>query len=173
MVSRDQVLDVLKTIDDPEMPISIVDLGMVDAVRMDPCSSGSDAARVSVRLLPTFVGCTALPVIEAAIRTKLADLPGTTSVDVQIVYDPPWSVDRISEAGRNSLAQHGIAVPTQNDDADGCPFCGSHRIREESKFGPTRCRMIYYCDACQHPFEQLKRLPSGPALLQLGHRDSA
>ena len=39
-----------------------------------------------------------------------------------------------------------------------CPFCGSDRTRLESAFGPTKCRMIYYCDACRNTFEHMKRV---------------
>jgi ring-1,2-phenylacetyl-CoA epoxidase subunit PaaD len=157
MVTRQDILEVLKTIDDPEMAINIVDLGLVDKVELN------EDGTLTVDILPTFVGCHALPVIEGQIRQRLATLPGVKSVEVHTRYSPPWMVDRITAAGRETLRSHGIAVP---DSADGderpskCPWCGSTSVREESPFGPTRCRTIWYCDSCRNPFEQLKRVSS-------------
>jgi ring-1,2-phenylacetyl-CoA epoxidase subunit PaaD len=160
MVSQQQVNDALQTINDPEMPISIVDLGIVDRITIGP------EGTVEVDLLPTFVGCPALPVIENTICEKVGSLSGVRSVQVQVKYEPAWSVDRISEAGRQSLKRFGVTVPharchesREEEQRLTCPFCGSPRVRLESPFGPTRCRMIYYCEACRHPFEHLKRVP--------------
>jgi ring-1,2-phenylacetyl-CoA epoxidase subunit PaaD len=173
MVSRDAVLEVLRTINDPEMPISIVDLGIVEAVRIEqhPSTEANQAARVSIDLLPTFVGCPALHAIEEEIRRKVGALGDVSEVAVRIRYDPAWTVDRISAAGREALKQIGVTVPRHEDrtgvpdSSPQCPFCGSSSVRLESPFGPTRCRMIYYCEACQNPFEHLKKV--GPPLLTI------
>jgi ring-1,2-phenylacetyl-CoA epoxidase subunit PaaD len=88
-------------------------------------------------------------------------------VRVRAVFDPPWSVDRISEKGRAALQQIGITVPGQDDsasaasDGENCPFCGSHETHLESPYGPTRCRMIYYCSDCKNSFEHMKKLRAG------------
>lgn len=164
MVTREQVLDVLRTIDDPEMPISIVDLGIVNKVDVQPEFDDARAthkqARVSIEILPTFVGCPALPVIESEIRRRLTELPHVAAVDVATTYAPPWTVDRISAIGRESLRRHGVTVPQPDGEnaSPDCPFCGSSKVHEDSAFGPTRCRMIWYCEACRQPFEHLKRL---------------
>jgi ring-1,2-phenylacetyl-CoA epoxidase subunit PaaD len=165
MVDRSFVLEVLRTIDDPEMPINIVDLGIVGDVRIEEERVNPEASRVEVDLLPTFVGCIALPAIESEIRHKLAQLPGVTAVDVTARFDPPWTVDRISEAGRETLRKHGVTVPAGTLH---CPFCGSTDVRLDSPFGPTRCRMIYYCEQCRHPFEHLKRLDQPRTLIDIG-----
>ncbi len=164
MVTRQDILEVLKTIDDPEMAINIVDLGLVDKVELNEDGS------LSIDILPTFVGCHALPVIEGQIRQRLAGLPGVKSVEVYTRYSPPWKVDRITPAGRERLRSHGIAVPeSQSEEHPRCPWCGSTSVREESPFGPTRCRTIWYCDSCRNPFEQLKRVSSaGVTELSLG-----
>lgn len=182
MVTANDIRDVLKTIPDPEMPISIVDLGIVENVHVAPDSGG---ARVRIDILPTFVGCPALPMIEDEIRKHVARLPNVAQVSVRFLFDPPWSVDRITEAGRKSLREHGVTVPacealtsperergTAKTEAESivlltvsaeprpvaCPFCDSESTRVESAFGPTRCRMIYYCEACRNSFEHLKRV---------------
>jgi ring-1,2-phenylacetyl-CoA epoxidase subunit PaaD len=166
MVTPEAVQEVLRTIDDPEMPVSIVDLGIVDSVEVtkDSDQRGPTAARISIAILPTFVGCPALPVIEELIREKVGRLPEVSAVDVHFRFDPPWTVDRISPAGRQRLKEVGITVPESlhrkgNATLEpACPFCGSRQVRRENAFGPTRCRMIYYCENCRNPFEHLKRV---------------
>lgn len=152
MVTQDDIMRVLETINDPEMPISIVDLGMVHTARVE-------TDRVHIELLPTFVGCPALPVLEQEIKQRVGALAGVTAVDIHFRFDPPWNVDRISERGRESLRQIGVTVPgLAASAAPHCPFCGSDNVQLESSFGPTRCRMIYYCAACRNPFEHMKRV---------------
>lgn len=162
MVTREAVLEILRMIDDPEMPISIVDLGIVEAVRLH--SESEDQVGVEVDVLPTFVGCPALPVIEEEIRRHMGRLEGIGTVEVRFKFDPPWTVDRISPQGREALRRVGLTVPGvgiegQQAAPPCCPFCGSKEVRLESRFGPTRCRMIYHCHACRNPFEHLKRVP--------------
>ena len=159
MVSRDAILDALRAVDDPEMPVNIVDLGLVGDVR-------AEGDRVTVDLLPTFVGCHAWPVIEEQVRRQLAALPGVSAVEVRTRFDPPWTVERISPAGRDALRHFGITVPEDTNNPPHCPFCGSADVQLESPFGPTRCKMIYHCAACRNPFEHLKRV--GGSLLQVG-----
>lgn len=169
MPTRDAIMDLLREIPDPEMPISIVDLGIVERVEINNST-------VTVDILPTFVGCPALPMIQNTIEEKLRTLPDVNEVTVNFIFDPPWSVDRITKTGRESLREHGVTVPTPEEggglhtmlqqvkqvhlrtSAIPCPFCGSDKTRLDSPFGPTRCRMIYYCEACRNSFEHLKRV---------------
>ena len=170
MLDTEAIMDVLREIPAPEMPISIVDLGLVEDVRVE---TNGEAASVFIDILPTFVGCPALPMIENEIRTKVGAVEGVGEVSVQFIYDPPWSVDRISDDGRRSLAAHGVTVPEHGSKLDvpghgstvelrtsaiACPFCGSNETRLDSQFGPTPCRMIYYCEACKNSFEHMKRV---------------
>ncbi|MCH7719984.1 MAG: phenylacetate-CoA oxygenase subunit PaaJ [Planctomycetes bacterium] len=163
MVTRNAILDVLRTIDDPEMPISIVDLGIVGDVRIADADS---ADQVEIDILPTFIGCPALPMIEQDITRKVGLLDGVDSVRVRFVYDPPWSVDRITTHGRKSLEEIGVTVPQRAQSPElvqinlpvACPFCKATDTRVTSPYGPTRCRMIYYCDACKNSFEHMKRV---------------
>jgi ring-1,2-phenylacetyl-CoA epoxidase subunit PaaD len=181
MPTRDDILAVLREIPDPEMPISIVDLGLVEAVRV-PARGAAVAASdtvVEIDLLPTFIGCPALQMIAGDVCAKVGQLPGIESVQVNWLFDPPWTVDRITPAGRESLRKHGVTVPERGGTLpvaghivgrDGhnlvklqtsvvpCPFCCSRSTTLDSPFGPTRCRMIYYCQACRNSFEHLKRV---------------
>jgi len=172
------VMDALGRVPDPEMPISIVDLGLVEDVRV--IANGASGATVSIVLLPTFIGCPALDMIAGDVRAKVGELPGIADVSVAWVHDPAWTVDRISNEGRASLAAHGVTVPprgggghldvpghappnspqavTMRISAVPCPFCGSRSTYLDSPFGPTRCRTIYYCESCRNSFEHLKRV---------------
>lgn len=172
MATRDAIMNVLRTIPDPEMPISIVDLGLIEEVQV---KNGS----VQVVMLPTFIGCPALDMIAGDVKAKLGAVTGVDHVDVRWVFDPPWSVDRITAEGRESLRVYGVTVPDKGSrlpvaahtiGADGqpivklqtsaipCPYCASRSTTLESPFGPTRCRTIYYCEKCRNSFEHLKRV---------------
>lgn len=163
MVTKEAVLEVLRTIHDPEMPISIVDLGIVADVRIEPDTAPDAGTRTSVQidLLPTFIGCPALHAIEEAVQQRIGALPGVAQLEVHFRFDPPWTVDRISAAGRAALKAIGVTVPGSTGTSEPqCPFCGSSAVKLESRFGPTRCRMIYYCSSCKSSFEHMKRVDS-------------
>jgi ring-1,2-phenylacetyl-CoA epoxidase subunit PaaD len=88
---------------DPELPVvSVVELGMVHRIDLED-------GRLRVTLLPTYLGCPALELIRAAVGRFLADLAG--EVEVGVALDPPWTTERISEAGRVKLKAAGIAPP--------------------------------------------------------------
>jgi len=170
MATIDDIRNVLKTIDDPEMPISIVDLGLVEDIVIDDASR--DGQHIDVTILPTFVGCPALDMIRDDIRTALRRLAGVAGVEVTFIHDPPWNVDRITDAGRERLRAHGVTVPARGRElrrpggaaiavrtsAIPCPFCNSSETELDSPFGPTRCRSIVYCRACRNSFEHMKRV---------------
>lgn len=158
MVTKEAVLEVLRTVTDPEMPINIVDLGIVEDVQIDSGTT-ADETTVVIELLPTFVGCPALRAIEEEVQRQVGLLPGVTHVAVHFRFAPPWTVDRISLSGREALRAFGVAVPeATRGSAPECPFCGSSNVHLESPFGPTRCRMIYYCNSCRNSFERMKTL---------------
>ncbi|HET7182321.1 MAG TPA: 1,2-phenylacetyl-CoA epoxidase subunit PaaD [Candidatus Limnocylindrales bacterium] len=145
--TRVDVIAVLERVADPEIPsVSIVDLGMVLDVHVD-------AERIAVELLPTFVGCPALEVIQVNVVDALAPLG--MPVDAQFTWRVPWTSDRISERGRERLAGSGFAPPAAPEDVR-CPYCASDRVAMDSAFGPTQCRSLFYCRACRQPFEAFK-----------------
>ena len=96
-----QVWEQLKTCFDPEIPVNIVDLGLIYDLHI---SSGPDgASRVGVKMTLTAQGCGMGGAIAAEARQKLLMLPGVSDADVQIVWDPPWSPQRISPEGKERL----------------------------------------------------------------------
>lgn len=153
-----RVWEALAGVSDPEIPVvSVVDLGIIAGV--DVQSDG-----VTVRMTPTFAGCPALDIMRNDIAHSLRDA-GFDSVRVDVVFDPPWSSDRISDDGRRKLKEFGLAPPgpacqgglTEKMIARvSCPHCDSANTTLESIFGPTLCRAIHYCNACRQSFEQFK-----------------
>lgn len=99
-VSEQSVWDVLKTCYDPEIPVDIVNLGLIYACELIPEEKGS---RVSVQMTLTAPGCGMGPVLAAEAEQKILALPGVAGASVEVVWQPPWSADRISEEGRQKL----------------------------------------------------------------------
>jgi len=95
-----QVWTVLKTCYDPEIPVNIVDLGLVYDMRISP---EGDANRVDVKMTLTAQGCGMGGAIAADARNKLQALPGVNDANVEIVWDPPWTPQMISPEGRERL----------------------------------------------------------------------
>jgi probable FeS assembly SUF system protein SufT len=96
-----EVWEMLKTCYDPEIPVNIVDLGLVYDVKLTPLpSSGS---RVDAKMTLTAMGCGMGPAIAAQARDKLLTVPGVREANVEIVWDPPWNQSMITEAGKKRL----------------------------------------------------------------------
>jgi len=99
--SEKAVWDALRTCFDPEIPVNIVDLGLVYDLSVEDLPSGGRALEVKMTL--TAQGCGMGPVIAEDARGKIAALPGVESAKVHIVWDPIWNPRMISEAGRRVL----------------------------------------------------------------------
>lgn len=97
----DDVWGALKTCYDPEIPLNIVDLGLVYDVKLTPLPT--TCSRVDVKMTLTAVGCGMGPVIAVQARDKLLQLPGVEEAEVQIVWDPPWNQSMISDDGKKRL----------------------------------------------------------------------
>ena len=95
MTNEDLVYEVLKDCYDPEIPLNVVDLGLIYEVR-------ADTEAVDIKMSVTSPACPSGAVIAEDIKTKLANA-GFPNPKVQIVMEPPWSPQRISEAGRKAL----------------------------------------------------------------------
>ena len=137
----------LQAVEDPELPVSIVDLGMVRAVTVS-------AAAAVVELVPTFLACPALWLVEAGVRERALQVPGVTQCQV-IWRDGGWSGADVTEAGRAALAGVGLALPDE-DGTVRCPFCGSAELAATSAFGSAVCRSGAFCPDCRTPVEVLK-----------------
>ena len=156
----------LAQIADPEIPaISLVDLGVIRGVAFAARPSGGE--RLTVELMPTFVGCPAIEVMREQITERLTDLRVADEVTVELTFAEPWTSDRITPAGREALRLSGFAPPmtigsTFSGDSLNvlpiatCPYCASRNTTLENPFGPTLCRAIYHCADCRQPFEAFK-----------------
>lgn len=95
--------DALSEVQDPEMPVNLVDLGLIYGI------SERDGV-VDVELTFTAMGCPASDFILDDVRERLLRESGVREVRVNIVWDPPWTVSRMTEAGRDALESWGLAV---------------------------------------------------------------
>src|SRR5688572_12236284 len=100
-VDEKAVWDQLRTCYDPEIPVNIVDLGLVYDCIITP--RGSDGAKVEVKMTLTAPGCGMGPTIAAEAKSKVLGVPGVGDADVELVWDPPWNQAMISEAGKMKL----------------------------------------------------------------------
>jgi metal-sulfur cluster biosynthetic enzyme len=96
LVSKDEVLEALRTVYDPEIPVNVVDLGLIYDVQVKE----SD---VYVQMTLTFPGCGMGPYIGQQAEWAIQELDGVDEVQIELVFDPPWSPDLISEEARNQL----------------------------------------------------------------------
>jgi probable FeS assembly SUF system protein SufT len=100
-VDEKSVWDTLRTCFDPEIPVNIVDLGLIYDLVIEPAPSGNSKLRVKMTL--TAPGCGMGTVIASDARDKLLYLPGVEEAEVEIVWDPPWHQSMITAEGRKVL----------------------------------------------------------------------
>jgi probable FeS assembly SUF system protein SufT len=99
--SERMVWDQLKTVYDPEIPVNIVDLGLIYSCAIADEPGGGK--KIDVEMSLTAPGCGMSDVLKADVETKLARLPEVKQVKVEVVFDPPWSPARMSEAAKLQL----------------------------------------------------------------------
>ena len=99
--SEQMVWDQLKTVYDPEIPVNIVDLGLVYSCLIAPLEQGGN--RVHIKMSMTAPGCGMGNVLRADIETKLSRLPGVKEVHVEVVFDPAWHPGLMSDAAKLQL----------------------------------------------------------------------
>jgi probable FeS assembly SUF system protein SufT len=105
----------MRTVFDPEIPVNVVDLGLVYSCELESVGEGSDGGgsddtrsenpgtRVAVKMTLTAPGCGMGPVIADDVKQKIEALPGVAGADVEIVFDPPWDRHMISDAAKLEL----------------------------------------------------------------------
>jgi probable FeS assembly SUF system protein SufT len=93
--------EIMKTVFDPEIPVNIVDLGLIYRCQVTPMESGDNQVDVSMTL--TAPGCGMGPILQRDVETCIAKLPGVAKVTVEVVFDPPWSRDMMSDAAKLQL----------------------------------------------------------------------
>ena len=96
-VTVEEVTAALKDVYDPEIPVNVVDLGLIYAIEVD------DNNKVHVEMTLTAAGCSMGPFIAQQAEWAINDIDGVKDVEVEVTFDPPWSPDSISEDGRKLL----------------------------------------------------------------------
>ncbi|MCX7728002.1 MAG: phenylacetate-CoA oxygenase subunit PaaJ [Bacteroidia bacterium] len=156
-VDKNFVLSLLNSIPDPEIPVvSIVELGMIkDIIIKDN--------KVLVQIMPTYTACPATWQIQNDIEKKLKE--NNINAQVEIVYSPAWTTDRISETALKKLSEYGIAPPQNKislkELQDGeytitCPRCNSNEVTLISPYGSTPCKALMRCNTCKETFDYFK-----------------
>lgn len=103
MATREEIVEVLKTCYDPEIPVNIWDLGLIYDI-------SQENGRVKIQMTLTAMGCPIGPVLAEEIRWKVGQLPGVEEVEVEITFSPPWTPERLTEDGRLALQSMGYPV---------------------------------------------------------------
>lgn len=96
MITEDDVLNALKNCRDPEIPLNVVDLGLIYDVKVDD-------GKVTVKMTLTTPGCPMHSSIKADATKEIQRIPGVTDAEVEIVWDPPWNKDMMSDEGKRKL----------------------------------------------------------------------
>jgi metal-sulfur cluster biosynthetic enzyme len=95
-VTKEEVIEALKDVYDPEIPVNVWDLGLVYGLDVEE-------GNVRVKMTLTFPGCGMGPYIAQQAEWRIAELEGVEDVNVEMVYEPPWTPDLISEDGKKIL----------------------------------------------------------------------
>ena len=99
-LTEQMVWDTMKTVYDPELPVNVVDLGLVYSCVITPAENGKS---IAIRMAMTSPGCGMSNVLKTDVESRLARLPEVTEAKVEVVFDPPWTPARMSEAARLQL----------------------------------------------------------------------
>lgn len=102
---KEELTNALKDCYDPEIPVNIVDLGLIYQLDVNP------EGDVHVNMTMTSVACPAAGLLVNQVETRAMEVPGVKSVKIDVVHEPPWGPDKISEEGRSELLILGINIP--------------------------------------------------------------
>lgn len=104
-VSEQDVLSALRSCYDPEIPVNIVDLGLIYTVSFNPALEDTDKEKqdVTVDMTLTSPGCPEHVNISAQVKSRLEQLPGIRNASVNVVWSPPWTPERLSPDARKQL----------------------------------------------------------------------
>jgi FeS assembly SUF system protein len=98
IVTKEEIIEVLKTCYDPEIPINIIDLGLVYGVEVE-------GDRVHIKMTLTMPGCPMGELIIENVKRKVEAIEGVKEAKIELVWDPPWTPDRISEEAMKRITE--------------------------------------------------------------------
>ncbi|HUF95415.1 MAG TPA: 1,2-phenylacetyl-CoA epoxidase subunit PaaD [Acidimicrobiia bacterium] len=143
-----QAHDVVARVVDPEIPVlTIEDLGVLRGV-------DQVGDTIVVTITPTYSGCPAMGQIEDDI-TRALRRAGYSDIRIDVVYQPAWTTEWMSDEARSKLEDFGIAPPTAPSDVR-CPKCREGEARLIAQFGSTACKALMVCSVCGDPFDYFK-----------------
>lgn len=102
--TEEQVLEALKVVKDPEIPVNVVDLGLVYGVEI------LEDGKVDITMTLTSVGCPVQDLIRADAEMAVSRLEGVNDVNVEFVWTPPWGPDKMTEDGKRQMRMFGFNV---------------------------------------------------------------
>jgi len=100
-LTQEEVLSALRQCYDPEIPVNIVDLGLIYDIRLESVSDGQQDVTVEMTL--TAQGCPEHVNISAQVKSRVEQLPGVRNASVNVVWNPPWTPERLSPEARKQL----------------------------------------------------------------------
>jgi metal-sulfur cluster biosynthetic enzyme len=100
-----EIWEALREVEDPEMPVSIVDLGLIYGVDVD-----EDAGTVEILMTLTYSGCPARDMLLNDVKCAAETVPEIIEADVRLKYSPEWNVNMVTEQGREALRDFGLSV---------------------------------------------------------------
>ena len=103
--TSEEVLERLKAIYDPEIPVNIVDLGLIYGVETD-----EENKKVIVTMTLTAPGCPLAQMIVQMVKETVSQMEGVEDVEVKVTFDPPWNINMISEEGKKILRMYGYDI---------------------------------------------------------------
>lgn len=102
--SKEQVIEALKVVKDPEIPVNVVDLGLVYDVEV------AEGGNIDITMTLTSIGCPAQDIVKADAEIAVMRLGGVNSVNVDFVWSPPWSPAKMTEDGKRQMRMFGFNV---------------------------------------------------------------
>lgn len=141
-----QLVDAIEAVEDPEIPITLKDLGVLRSVTQKD-------NHVVVVLRPTKIGCPGKVRMESEIRRACSSLDPVGTVEITWEYEP-WSPNDVTPNGQRRLAEYGITV--REHELIECPYCSSKVVSTMGDFGGSICKAPYHCDSCGSTFERLR-----------------
>lgn len=97
IVIEAQVIEALRTVFDPEIPVNIYEMGLIYDVKVEPTGA------VAIRMTLTSPNCPAAQSLPSEVEAKVKEVPGVTDAKIEIVWEPPWDPAKMSEAARLQL----------------------------------------------------------------------
>ncbi|MFC7177167.1 1,2-phenylacetyl-CoA epoxidase subunit PaaD [Halosegnis marinus] len=102
-----EIWDAVYEIEDPEMPVSVVDLGLIYGVGVRETAEGTEA---TVRMTLTYTGCPARDMLTDDVREAAAGVAGVDDARVELVWSPEWNLSMVTDAGKESLRDFGVSI---------------------------------------------------------------